>query len=88
MSARSKWINFGQYWAMSKQLPRKHQLFLYVVVAQCMYVMAERTYVFATDLSDNERDAVWFYVVIFLSLGYLFYFAVHSVMHVNVRQTT
>jgi hypothetical protein len=53
-----------------------------------MYVMAERTYVFATDLSDNERDAVWFYVVIFLSLGYLFYFAVHSVMHVNVRQTT
>jgi hypothetical protein len=77
--------NVSKYWATYKLLPRKHQVFLQVVLLQCLYVISERLFVMISEYNHSGRGAVWFFVVIILSLYFLFYFAFHSIMHVNVR---
>ena len=64
--------------------PRTHRAFLCIVCLQCIYIVIERVYVFTSDFEPGNRAAVWFFLVILVSMLFLLYFAFHSVVHVNV----
>ena len=73
---------------MLRNSPWHHQAFVAVVVVQCASLLAERAWLFSvTDLSNEAslRQAVYFLLVLCLSALFVLYFAVHAVLHVNVR---
>ena len=76
-----------QYWALYQLLPPLHKRFLSIVLLQCAYVLFERIYVLVTDYDSGDRSSIWFFIVILVSLVYIFYFAFHAILHVNVSRT-
>ena len=72
------------YRRMFAALPQTHKTFLYLVLTQCLYIVLERSYVLATTYDDGKSVAVWFFIVVMLSVAFVLYFAFHAVLHVNV----
>ena len=77
------------YLTLLRAAPCHHQLFVATVVAQCVCVLLERAWLFASsDLSpEGVRQACYFLLVIALSALFVVYFAVHSVLQANAFET-
>ncbi|RYG45965.1 hypothetical protein EON67_10075 [archaeon] len=78
----------ASYKKLIAQSPRKHQLFMALVTVQALVLIAERVALISmnTYVNDAElRQAIWFFGVIVLSAFFVFYFAMHAVLAVNVR---
>jgi hypothetical protein len=75
------------YWELFKHSPWHHQVFMAIVIIQCLYLVVERAVLLANaDLSNSDtmRQQVYFLGVILLSVWFVGYFAIHSVLEVNV----
>lgn len=69
-----------------KSLPLLHQSFIAIVLLQCISTLIERIWLFTyADLSDkiHLRQALYFLLVVLVSLVFVAYFAIHSVLHTN-----
>jgi hypothetical protein len=75
---------FERYKTQITLAPRTHRAFLCIVCLHCMYIVMERIYVLTTDFYAGDRAAIWFFIVIDMSMCFMLYFAFHSVVHVNV----
>ncbi len=81
MGLEKKWLLYRR---MYYALPKTHKTFLSLVLAQCTYIFIERLYVLITSGGDDMKSSIWYFLVIMVSVGFVMYFALHSVLHVNV----
>ena len=75
------------YWTLLKNSPRHHQFFFATVLVQCLCVILERCLLISNTKAENVRQDVWFFLVIMISVGFVGYFAVHSVLQTNAFET-
>jgi hypothetical protein len=75
------------YWTLLKNSPRHHQFFFATVLVQCLCVVLERCLLILNTKAENVRQDVWFFLVIMISVGFVGYFAVHSVLQTNAFET-
>lgn len=75
-------------WKLFLHTTGRQRTFMFLVLLQAAYVVAERTFfVFNTPMPDEstKHQVIWYYGMIILSMGFVCYFAIHSVLHANVR---
>ena len=81
----------SRFWwhvALLRESPRRHQAFAALVVAQLLLLLVERAYLFSASFPKlralgEEREALWFFLIIVVSAGFVGYFALHSMVETN-----
>ena len=74
------------YWDLLRRAPRSHKLFIALACVQCFCIVLERVWLLSlTNLATEaqRREAVWFFVVVLVSIAFVLYFAVHGVLQTN-----
>ncbi len=70
------------YWDMIKASPKRHKAFLVMIALQILCVIVERVVLFSL-LTNKNAEAWYFLAVILVSVGFVGYFAVHSILQCN-----
>lgn len=76
------------YVALLREAPRRHQAFAALVVLQLLLLCVERAYLFSASLATTkrlgeDRENLWFLLIIVVSAGFVGYFALHSMVETN-----
>jgi len=79
---------FLWYARLLRESPRRHQAFAALVVLQLFLLLVERAFLFSASFAKlralgEEREALWFFLIIVVSAGFVGYFALHSMVETN-----
>ena len=82
-ASRLRW-----YAQLLRESPRRHQAFAALVVLQLLMLLVERAYLFSASLATTtrlgeDRENLWFMLIIVVSAGFVCYFALHSMVETN-----